>query len=166
MSAEVASRPTEASRDHMIPQTFTAFLSPRKKAEFNADWNLQPMHKACNERRRGQCAGNWPLFTCRCHYLQIADDHIYVHDRLQENDRQHLLFENAVSSECGVQAPVVLRMWGGGKLARLGQRMYAAIAARYRTSKELLCRMTTPTARWLRFGNDSLTPGTYEAAAH
>ena len=32
----------------------------------------------------------------------------------------------------------------GGKLARLGQHMYAAIAARYRTSKWLLCRMTTP----------------------
>ena len=39
---------------------------------------------------------------------------------------------------------------GGGELARLGQHMYAAIAARYRTSKWLLCRMTTPTARWLR----------------
>ena len=113
MSAEVASRPTEASRDHMIPQAFTAFLSPRKKAEFNADWNLQPIHKTCNERRRGQFAGNWPLFTCRCHYLQIADGHIYVHDRLQENDRRHLLLETAVSSERGVQAPVVLRMWGG-----------------------------------------------------
>ena len=164
MSAEVASRPTEASRDHMIPQAFTAFLSPRKKAEFNADWNLQPIHKTCNERRRGQFAGNWPLFTCRCHYLQIADGHIYVHDRLQENDRRHLLFENAVSSEREVQAPVVLRMWGG-----VGETGAAYVCCHRCALPHVQVAPVPhdhPDGQVVAFGNDSLAPGTYEAAAH
>lgn len=105
---------SEASRDHMIPQAFTAFLPARQKAQFNADWNLQPMHTACNERRRGQLAGNWPLFTCRCHYLQIADGHMYVHDRLEKRDRRHPLFENAVSSEPGLNFLLASRLSGDG----------------------------------------------------
>ena len=163
MSAEVASRPTEASRDHMIPQAFTAFLSPRKKAEFNADWNLQPMHKPCNERRRGQFAGNWPLFTCRCHYLQIADGHIYVHDRLQENDRRHLTVR-----ECGVQRT---RSPGAGCFAHVGGvgETGAAYVCCHRCALPHVQVAPVPhdhpDGQMVAFGNYSLAPGTYEAAA-
>ena len=85
----------------MIPRAFTAFLSAAQKRQFNQDWNLQPMHKACNERRVGQFAGDWPLFKCRCHFLQVAGPHMYVHDRLQRSERRHLLLEDAVSDEIG-----------------------------------------------------------------
>ncbi len=39
--------------------------------DYNKDWNCQPMHHECNNNRGGQIYG-FPLFVCRCHWLQIG----------------------------------------------------------------------------------------------
>ena len=61
----------EGSVDHIFPQ---AFFRQRetgvKRAQFNEDWNCQPMHKKCNNVRKGQVWG-FPVFLCTCHWLQV-----------------------------------------------------------------------------------------------
>ena len=61
----------EGSVDHLFPQ---AFFRQRetgvKRAQFNEDWNCQPMHKKCNNVRKGQVWG-FPVFLCTCHWLQV-----------------------------------------------------------------------------------------------
>ena len=104
----------DASRDHMISQAFIRFMSAEQRTDFNRDWILQPMHRECNESRRGQFPGNWPLFECHCHYLQIAGGHMYIHDRLQAQARRHLLLKNAVSSEPGLMYLFAQRLPGDG----------------------------------------------------
>ena len=61
----------EASLDHIFTRSF---FKDREEgitgADYNRDWNCQPMHKECNTKRGGQIYG-FPLFTCTCHWLQI-----------------------------------------------------------------------------------------------
>ena len=61
----------EGSVDHIFPQ---AFFRQRetgvKRAQFNENWNCQPMHKKCNNVRKGQVWG-FPVFLCTCHWLQV-----------------------------------------------------------------------------------------------
>ena len=59
-----------ATVDHIFTRSFfREFAAP---AEVNGDWNCQPMHPACNEKRAGQIYG-FPLFRCACHWLQIVE---------------------------------------------------------------------------------------------
>ena len=58
-----------ASVDHIFTRSFfREFDSP---AEVNGDWNCQPMHPQCNQKRQGQIYG-FPLFSCECHWLRIG----------------------------------------------------------------------------------------------
>lgn len=62
---------TDATIDHIITQSFfnerKDWMTPEY---FNDDWNLQPMHRTCNQRRGGQIYG-FPSFACFCHWLRI-----------------------------------------------------------------------------------------------
>ena len=60
----------KASVDHIFTRSFfREFDSP---ADVNGDWNCQPMHPNCNEKRGGQIYG-FPLFSCECHWLRIGE---------------------------------------------------------------------------------------------
>ena len=60
-----------ATVDHIFTQSFFKDREDGvEKKHYNEDWNLQPMHHACNNERGGQIYG-FPLFTCSCHWLQI-----------------------------------------------------------------------------------------------
>ena len=43
-----------------------------RREQYNSDWNIQPMHLACNHERGGQIYG-FPLFSCSCHWLKIEE---------------------------------------------------------------------------------------------
>ena len=61
----------DATVDHMFTRSF---LKNReggiRPSEYNKDWNCQPMHHKCNQKRGGQIYG-FPMFSCSCHWLQI-----------------------------------------------------------------------------------------------
>ena len=89
-----------ATKDHIIPASFISFMPPKRKIEFNKDWNIQPMCPKCNNELRGGQIHAWPLFKCRCHYLQIGGDGgMYIHDRTRAREKKHLLVEKAVNED-------------------------------------------------------------------
>ena len=55
----------------MVHKSFFKSFPGARKADFNADWNCQPECPQCNDRRGGQLV-DWPLYRCRCHYLQVS----------------------------------------------------------------------------------------------
>ena len=62
---------TETNIDHIFPQAFfrdTNALAPEK---YNRPWNVQRMHKACNNEAKGGFVSGFPVFKCKCHWLQI-----------------------------------------------------------------------------------------------
>lgn len=62
---------TETNIDHIFPQAFfrdTKALAPEK---YNSPWNVQRMHKACNNEAKGGFVFGFPEFKCKCHWLQI-----------------------------------------------------------------------------------------------
>ena len=68
----------DRSLDHIVPQSF--FNNPGVDAdprEFNEEWNLQVMHKACNTKQAG-FIHELPLFQCPCHYFQVVGRDLYV----------------------------------------------------------------------------------------
>ena len=87
-----------ANLDDMVPRSFIAArMKPTQRHEFMADWNVQPMCPACNTARGGLLEG-WPVYKCRCHYLQIdAMNRLHVHESTSGGSEiRHLLDENAV----------------------------------------------------------------------
>ena len=57
--------------DHIIPKSWWRDRAPVGPEYYNQEWNLQPMHKRCNNsNKEGQIYG-FPVFTCRCHRLRI-----------------------------------------------------------------------------------------------
>ena len=62
----------EATVDHIFTKSFFKDREPGiEPADCNKVWNLQPMHCECNNRRGGQIYG-FPVFSCRCHWLEIV----------------------------------------------------------------------------------------------
>ena len=62
---------SETDLDHIFPQAFfrdTKVLHPR---EYDKLWNLQRMHKSCNNETKGGFLFGFPVFKCVCHWLQI-----------------------------------------------------------------------------------------------
>ena len=61
----------DATVDHIFTRSFFNEREDGiKPKDYNRDWNCQPMHHECNNRRGGQIYG-FPLFDCSCHWLQI-----------------------------------------------------------------------------------------------
>ena len=62
-----------ASLDHIFTRSFFRDREESvSAADYNKDWNTQPMHQHCNRKRGGQIYG-FPLFTCTCHWLRIDE---------------------------------------------------------------------------------------------
>ena len=62
---------TETDIDHIFPQAFfrdTRVLHPR---QYDSPWNVQRMHKACNNEAKGGFVFGFPEFKCKCHWLEI-----------------------------------------------------------------------------------------------
>ena len=64
---------SETDLDHILSQAFfrdTKFLDPQ---EYNEPWNVQRMHKACNNETKVGFLSGFPVFKCKCHWLQIRE---------------------------------------------------------------------------------------------
>ena len=98
---EGCGRRLASSRDaevgHMIHRSFFKSFDRTRKTDFNGDWNCQPECPQCNDRRRGQLV-DWPLYSCRCHYLQVSKNGdratVNVHETTNGSERVHVLHED------------------------------------------------------------------------
>ena len=81
---------------HMVHRSYFKFFPSDRKADFNGDWNCQPECPECNDRRGGQLV-DWPLYKCRCHYLQISRTGgkatVVIHETTSGEERAHVLEE-------------------------------------------------------------------------
>jgi len=84
----------DAEVGHMVHRSFFKYFSPAEKTDFNADWNCQPECPRCNDLRRGQL-DDWPLYKCRCHYLQVSRKSdkatVEIHETTAGSKRVHVL---------------------------------------------------------------------------
>ena len=68
----------DRSLDHILPQSFVnnpgVDADPR---EFNQEWNLQVMHKACNTKKDG-FIHELSVLQCPCHYFQVIGPDLYM----------------------------------------------------------------------------------------
>ena len=86
----------DRSRDHVMPRAF--YLNPAFGADskaINGDWNLQVMHKHCNEKRGGLIQG-LPCFQCPCHYYRVIGKDLYVCYRTDQTVQSHSLMTDFV----------------------------------------------------------------------
>ena len=90
-------RGQKSSLDHIIPKALFSKVAIGRRAEFEKDWNLQPMHVSCNNNTKGSHLEGWPCFTCKCHYLQIRKGDLYVYTRDVVGKGRHKLLKNVVS---------------------------------------------------------------------
>lgn len=60
----------EATQDHIIPKNY--IKTRDNSREFIGDWNYQPMHAECNEKREGQII-NKLEFKCTCHGVYVDE---------------------------------------------------------------------------------------------
>ena len=100
----------DRSLDHIIPQSF--FNNPGVDAaprEFNEEWNLQVMHKACNTKQAG-FIHELPVFQCPCHYFQVIGWDLYVCVVTGQPTKRFLMLKNfAVPTRSGNPNAVGLR---------------------------------------------------------
>ena len=86
------------SLDHIIPQSFFNNVGVgADPLEFNEEWNLQVMHKACNTKRAGFIHG-LPTFQCPCHYFQAIGRDLYVCVAISQPTRRYLMLKEFVMS--------------------------------------------------------------------
>lgn len=62
---------SETDLDHIFSQAFFRDTKVLHHHEYNKPWNLQRMHKACNNETKGGFLFGFPVFKCACHWLQI-----------------------------------------------------------------------------------------------
>ena len=62
---------SETDLDHIFPQAFFRDTKVLHHREYDRPWNVQRMHKACNNETKGGFLSGYPVFKCRCHWLQI-----------------------------------------------------------------------------------------------
>ena len=99
--------------DHIIPSAFFSKIAGGERGRYERDWNCQPTHVSCNQRKAAEVA-EWPRFRCRCHYLQVEEGNLFVLTRGQAGKERHVLLRDVVSdSPDRVDARVVI---GPGKL--------------------------------------------------
>ena len=64
---------SETDLDHIFPQAFFRDTNIFQPHEYNGVWNLQRMHKTCNNESKGGFLFGFPVFKCACHWLQIKE---------------------------------------------------------------------------------------------
>ena len=87
----------ECNIDHIVPKAFFSKVAKNRIAEFNKDWNCQPMHVRCNDGKAFRLSG-WPRFSCKCHYLQICDGDLYICTKDNIGKDRHRFLKNIVSN--------------------------------------------------------------------
>ena len=87
----------ECTVDHMIPSAYFSKVAGGDRSLYNCDWNCQPMHVICNQKKGDGLAG-WPKFRCSCHYLQVEDGHLFVRTRRPAGANKHIFLHNVVSA--------------------------------------------------------------------
>ena len=119
--------------DHIVPLSLAKSVAPDPR-EFDQPWNYQPMHQECNERKKDETGdrelgefektaiartntpNHWPRFQCKCHYLQILEENLYVCTKGHIGTNQHKLYEGIVKDfgdENRQDAIMVLGQWTG-----------------------------------------------------
>lgn len=106
----------DAEVGHMVHQSFFKSFPSAGKADFNADWNCQPECPQCNDLRRGQL-DDWPLYKCRCHYLQVSreDDKatVEIHETTTGSKRIHVIDKAFTDPARRIPGRIMwLRPWG------------------------------------------------------
>ena len=108
---------SDASVDHITPKSFVWRMPADKRVDFLKNWNVQPMCHRCNNESKGGQLNDWPLYKCRCHYLQIGDDRgMYIHERTEGRERKHLLVEQAVGDGTGFRLYAAKLAGSGNKI--------------------------------------------------
>ncbi len=62
---------SEIDLDHIFPQAFFRDTNIFQPHQYNGAWNLQRMHRTCNNETKGGFLFGFPVFKCACHWLQI-----------------------------------------------------------------------------------------------
>ena len=62
---------SETNIDHIFSQAFFRDTHALQPGQYDGLWNLQRMHKACNNEAKGGFLSGFPVFRCKCHWLQI-----------------------------------------------------------------------------------------------
>ena len=63
----------DADLDHVIPQAFFRDTKALNSKQYDSLWNVQRMHKGCNNEAKGGFLAGFPVFKCECHWLQIRE---------------------------------------------------------------------------------------------
>ena len=127
----------KSNLDHIIPRALFSVVAKERNSEFNEDWNLQPMHVACNNSR-GFYLDGWPRFVCRCHYLQVCEGDLYVYTRGKAKEGRHKLFRNVVSDQYDTKITMISGSGtgkGGSHLAGFSKGQVRILGAIYRSIK-------------------------------
>ena len=127
--------------DHIVPLGLAELIASNAR-EFDGLWNYQPMHERCNRNKADTMNGrsledleiavtvgantpdDWPRFQCKCHYLQILHEDLYVCTREPAGIGEHKLFPGVVKDfgeENRQDAIVVIGRWtGAGGIPQVG----------------------------------------------
>jgi len=90
----------DATQDEMIPRRFFRYDTEPDQPDWYGDWNTQPMHRECNQKR-----DPFPRFECMCHvlYVDVEDKTAYILYKHSEGGwSQHKLYRNAVGDSPSV----------------------------------------------------------------
>ena len=129
--------------DHIIPSAFFSKVTGGDQSLFERDWNCQPMHMSCNQKKAAGVV-EWPKFRCRCHFLQVEDGHLIVRTSGQADAERHMLLPNVVSgSRDRVDAQMVV---GLGKLG--GRKVRGAAVGMKPEFGYMLPGMTVARVDW------------------
>ena len=127
--------------DHLIPLGLAALIAPAPR-EFDGHWNYQPMHEHCNRNKADTMKGrsleeletavlvgantsnDWPRFQCKCHYLQILGEDLFVCTKEPVGIGEHKLYAGVVKDFGGEDRQdgiLVMGQWtGAGGIRQVG----------------------------------------------
>ena len=83
--------------DHIVPKDFVLRTARNRSTDYNQDCNLQPMHATCNNKNKGSQMDGWPGFKCKCHYLQVIGEDLFICTKSPFKEEEHIFVENIVS---------------------------------------------------------------------
>ena len=119
--------------DHIIPLGLAELIAPTPR-EFDNHWNYQPMHEDCNRKKAdtmngrlleeleravtvgGNTPDDWPRFQCKCHYLQIFGEDLFICTKEPAGISEHKLYAGVVKDfedEDRQDAILVIGQWTG-----------------------------------------------------
>lgn len=64
---------SETDLDHIFSQAFFRDTKALDPWEYDESWNVQRMHKVCNNETKVGFLSGFPVFKCKCHWLQIRE---------------------------------------------------------------------------------------------